>query len=121
MNILVVDDDNNIRILCSKILEQYCVTTAINGLHATKLLETGSYDLVITDIFMPEKDGYELITDILQKYPEQKIICMSSGHVSISRSDGLRMAYHFGANVVLEKPFTKKRLLEIVKKVLEMR
>src|SRR5512133_1033824 len=66
--ILVVDDDENIRSLERTILEQqgFDVTTAGSGDEALKLLASGSFDLILLDVMMPGRDGFEVCRQVKQ-------------------------------------------------------
>jgi two-component system, cell cycle sensor histidine kinase and response regulator CckA len=79
--ILIADDEDGIRTLMSLILTSagYKVLDAVNGLEAAALYRSyaDSIDLVITDLTMPVKDGYELVRLIRDQNPDAKIICMT--------------------------------------------
>ncbi|MEO5340733.1 MAG: response regulator [Magnetococcus sp. MYC-9] len=118
--ILVVDDDESIRVLLREFLERdgHQVEEAVNGKQALLRYRQDPADLVITDIFMPEQDGFELILEIQASFPAVKIIAMSGGGCGMDASLGLRLTRFFGAVRQLEKPFTRERLLEMVHLVL---
>src|SRR5699024_8323722 len=60
-NILAVDDDPvNLKVLTNILGEDYSVTTAVSGEQALTFLDTGEWDLVISDVMMPNMSGYEL-------------------------------------------------------------
>lgn len=77
--ILVVDDEPLMRDIFSEILRDsnYRVLTAGNGKEALKLLRIEAVDLLLTDIIMPEIDGYELAAKVAERYPHIKIQLMS--------------------------------------------
>lgn len=78
--LLLVDDFEMIREAFKDYLEdtEYQITgEAGNGIEALKLLEQKRYDLLLTDISMPKMDGLELIQEVNQKYPEQKIMVLT--------------------------------------------
>ena len=76
--ILIVDDEEKICSLLTELLQsQYAVTSTSDGDAALEKLESGHYDLMITDIVMPNKNGLEVIADVKNKYPELKIIAIS--------------------------------------------
>lgn len=72
--ILVVDDDRNIRILSSEILTLagHTVDSAEDGLRALELLRHSRYDLVITDVHMPELNGIDFYTRAISDHPGLK-------------------------------------------------
>ncbi|MFZ2955571.1 MAG: response regulator [Candidatus Ozemobacteraceae bacterium] len=110
--ILVIDDDVQICRLIKQMLESegFGVTVASNGQEGLESLSHQAVDLVITDIFMPEKEGLETITDLRRKFPEIKIIAVSGGGRSGS-IEYLSMAQKLGAVKTLLKPFSKRELL----------
>lgn len=105
--ILVVDDNDDLREIISIALthEGYEVRQARNGKVALALLAEASADMVITDLVMPECDGYELMSAIRSRYPETRIIAISGEVVSGSNVNLLSAAKHLGAHVTLIKPF----------------
>ena len=78
-NVLVIEDDELIRKLCRDILEKsgHRVVEASDGEDGVRLLEQGSVDLIITDIFLPKKDGIEIIREIRREFPNLKIIAIT--------------------------------------------
>ena len=122
--ILVVDDEEDVRISLRVALEGagYDIMEAENGLKADKILAENSFDLIITDIIMPDKEGFELIRDIKRNFSELKIIAITGGGIkkgvhgnNILDKDGiLQNASMFGADDVLQKPFNRAELLKSV-------
>lgn len=119
MNVLVVDDDKATREIVRMMLisEGFAVQLAANGHEALKLLNGHDFGLVITDLFMPEKDGIETIREIRLERPDMKIIAISGG-VSGLGTQCLAVTKHLGASATLKKPFDCDTLLETVKTVL---
>ncbi len=117
---LVADDNLAIRTLLTEILEGngHQVETAPNGFAALKCLQNGIFDVLITDIFMPEKDGIELIMEVRTRYPGMRVIAISGGGPGIGM-DLLRPAQRLGAAKVLRKPVSRADLLQAVQEVLE--
>lgn len=78
-SILVVDDEKNILILCSDLLQSlgYEIYTATSAKEALKILKINKVDLMISDIIMPEMDGYQLSSVVNDKYPKVKILLAS--------------------------------------------
>ena len=78
-NILVVDDEISIRRLLAKALESdgYDVIEASDGEEGMKLFRENPADLIITDIVMPKKGGHDFINEILEEFPDVKIIAIS--------------------------------------------
>jgi CheY-like chemotaxis protein len=118
-NILVVDDEDAIRQLVKMALEKagYMVMEACNGKEASQLLGHLVPDLLITDLFMPEKEGIELIQEVRQRHPKIPIIAISGAHSGQSELY-LKMARSLGADYILAKPFPLSTLFQTVKQAL---
>lgn len=115
--ILVVDDEAQIRSMLTQMLEQegYEVYTAENGEEGFTLVGRHSFDLVITDMIMPVKDGLKFIMELVRDYPDLKILAISGGG-AIKAERYLTMAGYLGDIATLEKPFKREALLDVVKK-----
>lgn len=103
--IVIADDDPIILAFASEMLKEtdHAVIVAEDGVQALRLLDTLKADLLITDMLMPNMDGIEVITRVRQRYPEVKILAITSGG-SLGGTYLLDMAKRFGANAVLNKP-----------------
>lgn len=95
----------------------HTVVTATDGFKALAAVETGNFDLVITDIIMPGKEGIEMIMELRRRHPLLKIIAMSGGG-RIGAMSYLELAEKLGALHTLEKPFNQAVLIEAVDTVL---
>jgi CheY-like chemotaxis protein len=117
--ILVIDDEEPVRTVLRQMLEKegYEVEEAPDGAVGLSLLQDHPIDLVITDLFMPEKEGIETMREVQKSFPQVKIIAMSGGG-RMGKLDFLPMAESFGAQRTLAKPFERKELLETVRAVL---
>ena len=115
IHILVVDDDDGIRNLLKDYLfnNNYIVSTAENGDQAKKKLEYFKFDIIILDVMMPGKDGYELTKEIKKNINVPVILLTAKGEVE-NRIKGLE----FGANDYLGKPFEPKELLLRIKNII---
>ncbi len=117
-NILIIDDDQDILDFVTSCLDDsHSVATALNGEEGMVACEKGRYDLIITDIFMPYRDGLDIIREVRTLYPEVKIIAMTS-HVGEGMTDYLKAAELIGAHAKLEKPLTPEIVVECVQAVL---
>ncbi len=87
---------------------------AADGKHALALFRRTPPDLVISDVVMPEMDGFELLWAIRALAPGTPLILMSGGTGSLRVDDLLRTAKMFGAWQVIRKPFTGEELLRTV-------
>ena len=107
-HILVVDDDDGIRTLVKKYLNEnsYLVTTAINAEDAAKKIEIIKFDLIILDIMMPGKSGLDFIQENKKKLDTPVILLTAKGEAT-ERVEGLEV----GADDYLPKPFEPKELI----------
>jgi DNA-binding NtrC family response regulator len=115
MRVLLIDDESMVRKIVRKMLERsgHEVTEAENGRFGLEQLKRGSFDLVITDIIMPEVEGIELVVTVSQQYPSTKTIAMSGGGRT-GNVDFLDVAAKLGASAALQKPFTHAELLRAI-------
>lgn len=118
MRILVIDDEIQICELLTAILKKlnYIVEYATNGVEAIEMQKTNQYDLLITDLVMPEKEGLEVIVEIKRFNPSIKIIAMSGAFSEGINS--LATAKLLGADAIIKKPFDTAQILQIVHTVL---
>ncbi len=112
-SILIIDDDPQIRSLFREILEQagYDVLLASNGHDGIQLFRQTPADLVITDVFMPEIDGLELIMTLHHEAPTVPIIAFTG------KSEGreyLKVAKYLGAHHTMAKPIPATELIHAV-------
>jgi two-component system phosphate regulon response regulator OmpR len=114
-HILIVDDDDRIRILVKQYLQDnnYLVTTAKDAFDAKNKINLINFDLIILDIMMPKKSGLEL-TGELKKENKVPIILLTAKGETDERVEGLER----GADDYLGKPFEPKELLLRIKNIL---
>ena len=107
LSILVADDEEGIRNLLTKWLGSrgHSVACADSGQIALHLLNRQHFDVVITDIMMPDGDGFELIPAVRKAQPEARIVAISGGGQFISSTDCLALARGLGAHATVLKPF----------------
>jgi CheY-like chemotaxis protein len=119
--ILIVDDEPDVSRLFQLTLEPagYEVACAADGAQAVRMLAARRFDLVITDLLMPERDGLQLIADLRRTYPNLPILAMSGGG-RMSAELYLKMARGFRVEGLLRKPFDTQEILSAVRDV-EMR
>ncbi len=113
--VLVVDDSEGLREIMSIGLRArgYEVSQAADGRRALDLQREQPYEVIVTDLFMPEMDGIETIETLRQEFPATAIIAIS-GVPSKTGADFLEVAAKLGAHRVLRKPFTIPELVEAV-------
>tara|TARA_B100000963_G_scaffold147676_1_gene128583 strand:- start:1108 stop:1785 length:678 start_codon:yes stop_codon:yes gene_type:complete len=114
-HILVVDDDDGIRSLVKKYLNEnnFLISTAENAEDAKKKIELIKFDLIILDIMMPGKNGLEFIQENKKKLETPIILLTAKGEPS-ERIEGLEI----GADDYLPKPFEPKELILRIKNIL---
>ena len=121
--ILVIDDDLQIREMLMQFFERdgYEVSVAPNGQAALELHRRIPADLIITDIFMPEKEGLETIMEFRRDFPAVKIIGISGGGRTerMGAEEYLKIATVLGAHKTFSKPFELAKLLEAVRELLQ--
>ncbi len=110
--ILVVDDDADMRLTLRMALELagYAVEDAANGREAIERQRRQPADVLITDIFMPDADGFEAIDVFRREFPQTRIIVVSGG-AQFTKRDYLPDAELIGADATLQKPFEIDTLL----------
>ena len=119
-SILIIDDDLSNAILCQKLLakEGYGTKALSNASEALALLETTDYDLMLTDIRMPDMDGFKLIEAVREIVPEIGILIMTG----YGTMENAVQALHSGADGLILKPIDKvEALVESVNSVLGKR
>ena len=114
-HILIVDDDDRIRILVKQYLQDnnYLVTTAKDAFDAKNKIDLIKFDLIVLDIMMPKKSGLEL-TGELKKENKVPIILLTAKGETDERVEGLER----GADDYLGKPFEPKELLLRIRNIL---
>jgi DNA-binding response OmpR family regulator len=120
--ILVIDDDAPLRSAVRAALEAagYDVIEAADGEEGLRLHQEHGPDLVIVDIFMPERDGLDFIRDVRDRAPQAKILAISGGGRT-GMIDVLSAAAALGASRTLSKPFLPGALLAAVRDLLGKR
>ncbi len=118
-HILVIDDEQGMREAIQKILERagHRVSIASNGREGLARVANAPPDVVITDVFMPEKDGIETTIALSRSHPDVKIIAVSGGGRR-SNFDFLDTARRLGAHASLQKPVRMSELLALVNRLL---
>ncbi|RMF61486.1 MAG: response regulator [Calditrichaeota bacterium] len=119
--ILIIDDDPQIRTMLRMMLERegHEVTEAPDGVVGVQEYRKAPFDIVITDLLMPEKEGIETIMELKRDYPDVKIIAISGGGQHLGADNFLRLAQKIGAQYSLRKPFQRAVLIEMIDKLLE--
>jgi len=118
--ILIIDDEEAMRDMLYQIIEGegYEIVTACDGDKGIKLHRKTPFDLIITDIVMPGKEGLETIMELKRHFPNLKIIAISGGG-RIKPDNYLAMAKELGADKIFMKPFDIDDFLETVREIME--
>jgi CheY-like chemotaxis protein len=117
--ILVIDDEESLRQVLRTILERagHTVLDAPDGREGMALWRREPTDIVVTDIFMPEKDGIHVLMEMQNVATKPKIIAMSGGGQK-GLLDWRAAALALGADRVLVKPFDQRTFLSTIQEVL---
>jgi len=120
--VLIADDDPTVRLIVSELLTPagHQVLEAGDGAQAVKTIAAGGVDLLILDMFMPNKDGLETIMEIRAAGQALKILAISSGRRG-QVSELLRTAVLFGADASLSKPLNLRTFAATVEDLLGRR
>jgi CheY-like chemotaxis protein len=127
--ILVIDDDEMVRGTVKAMLESrgYEVAVAVDGEDGIRQLQERPFDLVLCDIFMPNKDGIGTLRELRQGNSDLPVIIMTGGSPNAGRIgdrpevDYLHVAQLLGATRTIGKPFTIKQLAALVEEALTAR
>ncbi len=111
--ILVIDDSVSILVLVSELLLDagHQVITASSGKQGLATLRETPIDLVLTDIYMPDGDGIEILFEVRKAHPNIPVIVMSS---KSDTSNMFSTAKALGAVFALQKPFSRDQLNEMI-------
>ena len=118
--VLVVDDSKVLRLMIVSVLKKsetdIIIDQAVDGLEGMNMVKEHTYDLIITDLIMPNMGGLEFIT-LIRKSPFNKFvkICVLSGDTDLEKEKEARKA---GATAFIKKPFDPPKLLQSFKKLL---
>jgi CheY-like chemotaxis protein len=116
--ILLIEDDDSVRALLRTTLTSagYTVLEANSGRRGIRSFRKAPSDLVITDLYMPDRDGLEVIEALRRSHPQVKVLAISGASGTM---DYLPLAQSLGAVAVLQKPFAPSALLQVVAQLLK--
>lgn len=114
LSILVADDEEGIRNLLRHWLQSHGHTVVLveNAHDGIRQLRSHSFDLVITDVVMPDGDGFELIAAFRKAQPQARLLAISGGGKYLQGPDCLKIARGLGAHAAVMKPFNWVQLQE---------
>jgi len=118
--ILIIDDEELFRQMLKQMLEQagHEVSEAADGDKGLAMFHKQPADLVITDIFMPEKEGIATIHDLKAEFPDLKVIAVTGGGYKRRGFEYLEFAEKIGADRALHKPFQRQEILTAIEELL---
>lgn len=123
--ILVAEDEDSLREMFVIIFEDegYLVDAAENGEQAWELINKNHYDLLVTDLYMPKMNGFELILQVQESFPALKIILVSGGGREVSAEHG-KGAVTFNSKEIsidmfFKKPGNLDELVSVAEELLE--
>jgi CheY-like chemotaxis protein len=117
--ILLIDDIPAVRHALTAILEKegHDVTAVADGQSGLQLATAEGFDLVLTDIMMPDSDGTDVVFALKESRQQMKVVAMSGGGAGISPSEALRLAM-VKSDAVLAKPIENALLISTVNELL---
>jgi CheY-like chemotaxis protein len=118
--VLLVEDSPEVSLSVSEILASagHTVVEAASGKAALKSLQAAQFDVIVSDIWMPEMDGIALLKEIRGAGNNIPVVVISGGAPNAPLTYTAPLAATFGANIVVYKPFEKVELLKAVETVL---
>lgn len=118
MKILIAEDEQIVRDMLKDMLEKagYGTDLAFDGAEAMEKVKNNFYDLMLLDIKMPKLDGYEVLRQTREIFPEMPIIFVTGKGVAQRVGESISK---FKLNAFIEKPFTSKEVLGIIDKILK--
>ena len=110
--LLIVEDDADMRLSLKLALEMagYITEVAADGREALAIQKQRPADILITDIFMPETDGFEVIDAVRRGFPQTRIVVVSGG-ARLAKREYLLDAALMDVDAILPKPFDVETLL----------
>ena len=116
-SVLLIEDDASLRELLRTMLVSagYSVFEAVNGRQGVKAFRKSPTDLVVTDLYMPERDGLEVIEALRRTHPQVKVLAISGASGTMGY---FPLAQSLGAVPVLQKPFAPSAFLHLVAELL---
>ncbi len=114
--ILLAEDDSDLRLALKLSLEAagYTVATAANAQEALAVQRREPAEVLVTDIFMPDGDGFEAVDAFRREFPSTRIVVVSGGGQR-GKADYLAAARLAGVDATLQKPFEIEALLETLR------
>ena len=120
-NILLIDDMKGVRRTVSAVLKRagHTIVEADDGGAGLELLKSQRFDLVITDMLMPQHDGMEVLLFLEQQSNRPRVLAISGGGSQVSADEAFMLA-RSKADATLAKPFDNAELLAVVDRLLKV-
>ena len=114
LSILVADDEELICLLLEQWLQPmgHTVASARTGTAALNLVAKTRFDVVVTDVLMPDGDGPKLIEGLKKVQPAARVLAISGGGRYLDSKECLKIAQGFGADAAIMKPFNREQFLQ---------
>jgi len=111
-NILVVDDEPSFRNVLKRVLvkDGHKVTLAKDGLEGLHQLKNKSFDIVLTDINMPNMDGWEFPKNVDELYPEMKTVVITG----VLSEEAIRREASLSPKIIIRKPVSLKKIRKLI-------
>jgi two-component system capsular synthesis sensor histidine kinase RcsC len=113
--ILVVEDDLNLRNVITEVFSEYSAEVVLAGTYkeAAEFLATRKFDMVLTDLGLPDKDGWSIIDTVKDLSPDCFIVPMTGWKQEIEKEE----LYSRGISQVLKKPFNIEQIQELIEQL----
>lgn len=118
IRVLIVDDDDDLRsVLCDALRKRgYEATDSASAASGLRILQHHSFDLILSDVVMPDMDGIEFLRKVKKENPDQPVVLMSGNTIG---QQFFKAAELFGSKVNLQKPFSIDEMLTAIGRVLD--
>ncbi len=122
VRILLIEDEQQVRKLLQEVLEQngHEVIECSNGIEGIRQYKQSLFNLVILDVLLPDKNGFEILNELKQHHSQVNVLAISGGFASDTDDNVLHIAQRLGANKVLAKPFDLTDFLAVVNQLLSV-
>jgi CheY-like chemotaxis protein len=119
LSVIVADDVFEIQLLMEMWLREAGCTVkcASTGNELTRLVRQQHFDLIVTDVLMPDGDGLDVILELKRSRPKARVLAISGGGRRLQASECLKFAKGLGAHDVLLKPFNREQFMAAVSRV----
>lgn len=117
--VLIIEDEAAVaNLLCEGLRScGYEAEAADGGDRGLTSFMTGQHDVVVTDVFMPGREGLEVLMEVKRASPEAKVVAISGGGHMFQAGPVLSMAKKLGADAVLNKPFRLQQLVDVIEQL----